>query len=324
MGKTVLVTGAAGFIGSHTAEALARRGDTVVGLDNFDPYYDPRQKRDNVQAVRAAVGDGLFSLVEGDVRDRELVQRLFSEHAFDAIVHLAALANVRYSIGKAEQYFDVNLTGTIHLLDAAVAHGSPNFVFASTSSVYGATERLPFTEDDPCDRPLAPYPASKRACEMLGYSYHSAHGLDFTALRFFTVYGPRNRPDMMAYKLLQSVVEGTPVTLFARGQLKRDWTFVGDIAAGIVAAVDRRPGYEVLNLGRGEPVLLADFVEVAEKLAGGRANIEDAPRPAADVPATYANIQRARERLGYEPQTSVKDGMARVWEWYQRTRRQGD
>jgi UDP-glucuronate 4-epimerase len=324
VGKTVLVTGAAGFIGSHTAEALARRGDTVVGLDNFDPYYDPRQKRDNVQAVRAAVGDGLFSLVEGDVRDRELVQRLFSEHAFDAIVHLAALANVRYSIGKAEQYFDVNLTGTIHLLDAAVAHGSPNFVFASTSSVYGATERLPFTEDDPCDRPLAPYPASKRACEMLGYSYHSAHGLDFTALRFFTVYGPRNRPDMMAYKLLQSVVEGTPVTLFARGQLKRDWTFVGDIAAGIVAAVDRRPGYEVLNLGRGEPVLLADFVEVAEKLAGGRANIEDAPRPAADVPATYANIQRARERLGYEPQTSVKDGMARVWEWYQRTRRQGD
>ena len=316
MGKTILVTGAAGFIGSHTAERLARRGDTVIGLDAFDDYYDVGQKRDNVAAVRAAVPAGSFELVEGDIRDRELVDRLFEQHRFDAVVHLAALANVRYSIGKTLRYYDVNVTGTIHLLEAATAHEVGNFVFASTSSVYGATRTLPFVETDPADRSLAPYPASKRACEVLGHSYHENHGLNFTALRFFTVYGPRNRPDMMAFMLLQSVTEGRPIKLFGGGQLKRDWTFVADITSGIEAAVDRPLGYEVLNLGRGEPVLLADFVQTAERLAGGKANLENVPRPSSDIPETYANIDKARRLLGYEPKTSVAEGMEQVWAWY--------
>jgi UDP-glucuronate 4-epimerase len=319
--KTVLVTGAAGFIGSHVVDALARRGDRVVGLDNFDAYYDPARKRRNVADVSAALpSPEAFELVEGDVRDRELVLRLFARCGFDAVVHLAALAGVRASIGQAAHYFDVNVGGTIHLLDASVEHHVAQFVFASTSSVYGDSSRLPFVENDACDRPLAPYPASKRSCELLGYSHHNLHGLSFTALRFFTVYGPRNRPDMMAHMLLESVSQGRPVALYEGGQLKRDWTFVGDIVAGVLAAVDRPLGYEIINLGRGEPVLLADFVAVVEELAGRKALLHDAPMPAADVRQTFANIDKAHCLLGYAPKVSVREGVARLWAWYQQRR----
>jgi UDP-glucuronate 4-epimerase len=318
-GKAVLVTGAAGFIGSHVSEMLARRGDRVVGLDNFDAYYDPACKRRNVAEVQASLPAGAtFEIVEGDICERELVAGLFARHRFDAVVHLAALAGVRASIGHAARYFEVNVNGTISLLDAAVAHPGTSFVFASTSSVYGNSEQSPFTEDQPCDRPLAPYPASKRAGELLGYSYHNLHGLQFTGLRFFTVYGPRNRPDMMAHMLLDNVVSGRQVTLYEGGELKRDWTYVADIAQGVVAAVDRPLGYELINLGRGEPVLLREFVGVVEALTGKRAQLSHAKMPAADVRETFADIEKARRLLGYAPQTQVRDGMARVWEWYQK------
>jgi UDP-glucuronate 4-epimerase len=315
--KTVLVTGAAGFIGSNIAEALLRRGDRVVGLDNFDPYYDPALKRRNLAELLAMLpSPGAFELVEGDIRDRELVRELCARSGFDAVVHLAALAGVRASVGNAARYFDVNVGGSINLLDAAVEQRVPQFVLASTSSVHGDTQRLPFVEDDPCDRPLAPYPASKRSCELLAYSYHRLHGLQVTATRFFTVYGPRNRPDMMASMLIESVVHGTPVTLYERGQLKRDWTYVSDIAQGVLAAVDKPLGYEIVNLGRGEPVLLADFVEMFESLAGRKAVLRDEPMPAADMRTNFANVDKARRLLGYEPKTSVRDGVARLWDWY--------
>jgi UDP-glucuronate 4-epimerase len=319
--KTVLVTGAAGFIGSHVVEALARRGDHVVGLDSFDDYYDPALKRRNVRELRANLAsNSTFELREGDIRDAKLVGELCRGHRFDALVHLAALAGVRASIGQAARYFDSNVNGTITLLDACVENGVPLAVLASTSSVYGQTERLPFVEDDPCDRPLAPYPASKRTCELLGYSYHNLHGLHFTGLRFFTVYGPRNRPDMMASMLLESALEQRSVTLFDGGQLWRDWTFVGDIVQGVVAAVDRPLGYELVNLGRGEPVLLADFVHVLEDLAGSKARVTDAPVPATDVRKTFASIDKARRLLGYEPTTSVREGAAKLWAWYESAR----
>ena len=231
-------------------------------------------------------------------------------------MHLAALAGVRASIGHAARYFQVNVDGTISLLDAAIAHPGTSFVFASTSSVYGNSEQSPFTEDQPCDRPLAPYPASKRTVELLGYSYHNLHGLPFTALRFFTVYGPRNRPDMMAHMLFDNVAHGREVTLYEGGELKRDWTYVADIAQGVVAAVDRPLGYELVNLGRGEPVLLRDFVRVVEELTGKQAQLAQAKMPAADVRETFADIGKARRLLGYEPQTQVRDGMARVWDWH--------
>ncbi|HEY3495982.1 MAG TPA: NAD-dependent epimerase/dehydratase family protein, partial [Polyangiaceae bacterium] len=240
MPRTLLLTGAAGFIGSHTASALTLRGDRVVGLDSFDPYYDPARKRANVAEVARETGGGGFELVEGDLRDRALVDRLFAEHRFDGVVHLAAMAGVRASVDDPFTYFEVNVTGTLGLLDAARRHGTPSFVFASTSSAYGASTRLPFCEDDPADRPLAPYPASKRAAELLGHSFHHHYGVNFTALRFFTVYGPRGRPDMLTYKLLDAIRTGAPVVLYDGGRMWRDWTFVSDIVAGIVAAVDAR------------------------------------------------------------------------------------
>ncbi len=318
MALRILVTGAAGFIGSHTVAALLTRGDQVTGLDSFHPYYDPERKRANVREI-AVEAPGLgFELVEGDVRDRALLTRLFAEQRFDAVVHLAAMAGVRASVADPVTYYDVNLGGTLALLDAAREHGCRRFVFASTSSVYGATTRLPFREDDPADRPLAPYPASKRAAELLGHAYHHLHGLSFAALRFFTVYGPRGRPDMLTYRLVDAMRTGRPLELYAGGRMTRDWTFVSDTVAGIVAAVDAPLGYEVMNLGRGQPVLVSDFIEAFERVTGRRVPFPEAPKPEADVARTHADIDKARRLLGYEPRIGVAEGARRVVEWYER------
>jgi UDP-glucuronate 4-epimerase len=315
--KTILVTGAAGFIGSHTAVALLQRGDRVVGLDNMNDYYDPARKRQNLVEIGATPGAAeRFAFVEGDIRDRAQVRDLFAKHKFTAVAHLAAMAGVRVSVEDPWLYYDTNLTGTLHLLDAANTHGKPNFVLASTSSAYGNTQAVPFVETDSADRPLAPYPASKRAAELLGHSYHHIQGLDFTALRFFTVYGPRGRPDMLAYKILDAMRLGQSMPLYNGGQMHRDWTFVSDIVQGIVAATDRRLGYEVINIGRGEPVLLADFVRDLEALAGGRAPVTSEPMMRADVSYTYADISKARKLLGYDPKVSVGEGTRRFFDWY--------
>ena len=314
--KSVLVTGAAGFIGSHTVEALLDRGDFVVGLDNFEHCGDPRRKRRNVAELMRHAGAERFVLCEADVRDGDALQTLCQRHRFDAIVHLAALAGVRESIRHSRRYFDVNVNGSVCLLEAAKDVGVGSFVFASTSSVYGDSELSPFAETQACDRPLSPYAASKRAVELLGAAYHHLHQLSFTALRFFTVYGPRNRPDMMAYKLLESIVHGKRVPLYDRGNLRRDWTFVKDIARGVVRAVDCQLGYQIINLGRGHAVWLRDFVSTLEELAGGRANLIHEPAPAADMPHTHARIDRARELLGYVPQTDVREGARALWQWY--------
>jgi len=329
LSKTILVTGAAGFIGSHTAQALASRGDRVVGLDNLNDYYDPARKRANLEEVRHALAKSnhadAFTCVEGDIRDQKLVGELFAAYKFDTVVHLAAMAGVRVSIENPHVYYDVNVTGTLNLFEAAVGRTGgiekpealPTFVFASTSSVYGNTKQIPFAEQDTCDRPLAPYAASKRAGELLGYSYHHLYGLSFTALRFFTVYGPRGRPDMMAYKVLDNIFTGREVPLYNSGQMHRDWTYVTDIVQGIVGAVDRPVGYEIINLGRGQPVLLAEFVEIIEQLVGKQANLIPTPMVDADVAYTYADITKARDLLGYEPQLSVREGVSHFWEWYQ-------
>lgn len=316
-GKTILVTGAAGFIGSHTAQGLLERGDRVVGLDNLNDYYDPARKRANLAELAAVPGASeRFTFVQGDIRDRKLLDELFAKHQFTAVAHLAAMAGVRVSVDDPWLYCDVNLTGTLNLLDASSRHGKPNFVLASTSSAYGNTQKMPFVETDAADRPLAPYPASKRAAELLGHSYHHIQGLDFTALRFFTVYGPRGRPDMLAYKLLEAMRTGQPMPLYNGGQMHRDWTFVSDIVQGVVAATDRRLGYEVINIGRGEPVLLADFVRSLEQLAGRQAPVTTEPMMKADVSYTYADIGKARRLLGYEPRVSVTEGVQRFFDWY--------
>jgi UDP-glucuronate 4-epimerase len=311
---TILVTGAAGFIGSHLAERLLRRGDEVIGLDNFNDYYDPTRKRANERRLCAYPN---FRMVEADVRDRERMFTLLAENKFSAVAHLAAMAGVRNAIEQPDLYVNVNLNGTQNVLDAArAAGGVGNFVLASTSSVYGNTEQVPFIETDSCDRPLQPYAAAKRAAEILGYSYHHLFGQNFTILRFFTVYGPNGRPDMMAYLLADSITKGKRIPLYDGGQMYRDWTYVDDTVSGIVAALDRPLGYEIINLGRGEPVLLADFVAIMEQLSGRQANVVTAPRLAADFVRNEADISKARRLLAYDPQVSVAEGVRRFWEWY--------
>uniref|UniRef100_UPI0035B2A04B NAD-dependent epimerase/dehydratase family protein n=1 Tax=Promineifilum sp. TaxID=2664178 RepID=UPI0035B2A04B len=304
------------FIGSHLAERLCREGRTVIGLDNFNDYYDPARKRANEQRLCAYPN---FRMIEADLRDRTAMLALFAGERIRAVAHLAAMAGVRNAILNPELYVNVNLNGTQNLLDAArAAGGVENFVFASTSSVYGNTTQIPFVETDPCDRPLQPYAAAKRAAEILGYSYHHLFRLNFTVLRFFTVYGPNGRPDMMAYLLADSISKGQAIPLYDGGQMYRDWTYVDDTVAGVVAALDRPLGYEIINLGRGEPVLLTDFVEMMEELSGRKANLVDTPRLAADFVRNEADISKARRLLDYNPRVSVVDGVRRFWEWYQR------
>lgn len=315
MAKRILVTGAAGFIGSSTVDALLARGDEVVGLDNFDDYYDVERKRANLKRANREHPQR-FRLIEGDVRDEALVRRLFAERHFDVVVHLAALAGVRASIADAKRYFDVNVQGSINLLEAAREAAVGNFVFASSSSVYGSSGTEKFVETAPCDRPLAPYPASKRSVELLGYAYHHLHGLNFTGLRFFTVYGPRCRPDLMVSKLLESITHQKRIELFGGGDMRRDFTYIEDITAGILGAIDRPLGYELINLGRGEPVVLLEFIKVLEELSGARANLVNAPKPAADADHTSADIDKARRLLGYDPRISVREGLTRLWNWY--------
>lgn len=312
---SLLVTGAAGFIGSHLAERLCRRGDEVIGLDNFNDYYDPARKRANEKRLSAYPN---FRMIEADIRDRERMFQLFDTESITAVAHLAAMAGVRNAVTHPDLYVNVNLNGTQNLLDAArVVGGVNNFVFASTSSVYGNTTQIPFVETDPCDRPLQPYAAAKRATEILGFSYHHLFGLNFTVLRFFTVYGPNGRPDMMAYLLADSIMKGKEIPLYDNGQMYRDWTFVDDTVAGVVAAIDRPLGYEIINLGRGEPVLLRHFVEIMEELSGHKANVVPTPRLAADFPRNEADISKAMRLLDFNPSVSVDEGVRRFWKWYQ-------
>lgn len=315
MSLSLLVTGAAGFIGSHTVTAFARRGDRVVGLDSYDDYYEPSRKRTNAREI--AADTPAVTMVEGDVRDEALLARLFTEHRFDAVVHLAALAGVRASVERPKLYFDVNVGGTLALLEASRKHGCRRFVFASTSSAYGGSATVPFLESDSADRPLAPYPASKRSAELLGHAFHHIHGIGFVVLRFFTVYGPRGRPDMLTYKLVDSLRTGDSLPLYDGGKLLRDWTFVSDTVAGVVAATDANLGYEVINLGRGAPVLVSDYVREFEAITGRKVPTRSAPRPDSDVERTHASIDKARRLLGYDPKVGIAEGARAFVEWYE-------
>ncbi len=314
---TTLVTGGAGFIGSHVAADLLARGDRVVVLDNFNDYYDPAIKRGNAVRLRDYES---CTLVEGDIRDASLVERVVAEQGIKRVAHLAALAGVRASVNQPRLYLDVNLIGTLNLLEAAKRAGSEQFVLASTSSVYGRTEILPFVETDTADRPLAAYPASKRAAEMLAHTYHNLAGMPVTALRFFNVYGPAGRPDMMPWRLLEATQTGAEIKLFNGGDIHRDWTYIADTVAGVVAALDKPLGFEIINLGCGAPISLTDFVETIEALAGKAINTVSVQTPLSDPPITYCNNDKARELLGFAPSVSIREGLRRTWEWYARYR----
>lgn len=313
---TTLITGGAGFIGSHLAEKMLQEGERVVVLDNFNDTYDPSLKRANATHLQTYPQ---LTLIEGDIRNKALVNDLFQKYPIQRVAHLAALGNVRNSIGNAPLYMDVNVTGTLNLLEAARDNNIRLFVFASTSSVYGKTETLPFTETDTADRPLAPYPASKRMAEILAHTYFNLYQMNITVLRFFNVYGPSGRPDMMPVRLMHSVTRGEPITVYSKGEIYRDWTYIGDTVSGIRAALEKPLGYEVLNLGVGRPVSLNEFIETIEQLTGKPALRKDVATPLSEPPITYCNNQKARELLGFDPQISVQAGLAYAWDWFCRT-----
>jgi len=316
----ILVTGGAGFIGSHLCDRLLDQGREVLILDSFNDFYDPEIKRANVKPLLVRGG---CSLVEGDIRDRAAVERVFSEFRPQAIVHLAAMAGVRPSIEKPLYYYDINVTGTAVLLDAARRFPVDHFVFGSSSSVYGVNDRLPFSEEDNLSKPVSPYAATKLAGEQLCYTYHHLFGFPVTCLRFFTVYGPRQRPEMAIHLFARKIRDGQTMTVYGDGKSRRDYTFVDDIINGVIRSLDRPFDYEIFNLGESRTVALDELVGLLEKNLGRKAQIDRLPDQPGDVPITFADVSKARGMLGYDPGVPIEEGIRRFTEWLER-KGQGD
>jgi UDP-glucuronate 4-epimerase len=311
----ILVTGGAGFIGSHTVEALLARGERVIALDNFNDYYSPERKHRNVAPF---MSNPNFRLVHTDLRDRAALEHLFTTEPIRRIVHLAAMAGPRPSVDNPALYEEVNVRGTLNLLELAVRQGVHHFVFGSSSSVYGADAGVPYREDARTDRPLSPYAATKKMAEVLLYTFHYLYGLPTTVLRFFTVYGPRGRPDMAVYLFTDWIARGQPVRLYGDGTQGRDYTYVTDTVAGVLAALDRPSDYQVYNLGDSSPQSNASLIKLIEAELGQEAIIRKLDYPSSDPQLTWADITRARQDLGYNPQVPLEEGVHRFVEWYRR------
>ena len=308
----VLVTGAAGFLGSTLVDRLLAEGRGVVGLDSFDPFYPEAQKRQNLVAAAKCPE---FHLVRGDIRDSEAVDQLFRDGRFDAVVHLAALAGVRPSLERPALYADVNVHGTSVLLEAATKYGCPRVLFASSSSVYGERDDGPFRETDTVDRPISPYAATKRAGELVAHAFHTASDLSITCARIFTAYGPRQRPDLAIRKFAERMLEGRPVPVFGDGHSIRDFTYVDDLTDGLVRALDRDLGFAILNLGNGRSVSVLEMIGLLEKALRVSAQIEWLPAQMGDVRRTWSDTAAAREALGFEPKISIEEGIGRFVDW---------
>tara|TARA_B100001250_G_C19744152_1_gene764457 strand:+ start:93 stop:1037 length:945 start_codon:yes stop_codon:yes gene_type:complete len=305
----ILVTGCAGFIGSHTCEYLLRRGDSVLGIDNINDYYDVRLKQRNIQLLEKYSN---FEFRKEDIRNTNIVE----EWCPDKICHLASMAGVRYSIENPEIYVDVNINGFINLLEQARKIGVKQIVYASSSSVYGLNKKVPFSESDPIETPNSPYASSKMAMELYAKTYHQLYNLKLIGLRFFTVYGPRGRPDMAPYKFLKAISESTHFTKYGDGTTSRDYTYVTDIVDGVVASIDNNKNVscEVYNLGNSSPVTLNRFIEKCEKVVGKTAVYHQSGHQLGDVPHTYADISKAKQDLDYIPKVSLEDGLTKMWQ----------
>ena len=309
---SILVTGGAGFIGSHLIDRLLEEGHSVICLDNFDPYYDPQLKRKN---IKHNLGNKNFTLIEADVRDKKALERVFKENDIEKIVHLAAKVGVRPSIEEPMLYEDVNVRGTLNLLELCKEHKVRNFIFGSSSSVYGNIEKVPFSEDD-VPKPISHYGASKRSAELLCHVYSSLYGIPITCLRFFTVYGPRQRPDMAIHKFMELIDQGKEITVYGNGTSKRDYTYIDDIVTGIVNSLEKEFPFEIFNLGDSRTVELRELISLIEKELGKRAMIRKLPAQLGDMLITYANISKARKILGYNPKVSLEAGIKVFVEWY--------
>jgi len=308
----ILVTGGAGFIGSNLIDRLLLIGAGITAVDNFDDFYDPQLKRQSVARWQGAV-----NVVEADIRDAAAMRSVFSSGRFEAVVHLAARAGVRPSLQQPQLFGEVNVIGTQILLELAREFAVPKFVLASSSSVYGESPNPPFREDDRLALPISPYAATKLSAEAFGHVYHRLYGMDVVCPRFFTVYGPRQRPDLAIRKFTAAILAGRPIDLFGDGSTQRDYTHVDDIVSGVMACIERKLGYEIINLGESRTVSLRELVSLIEKSAGRPAEIRWLPAQPGDVPLTYADISKARRMLDYNPCVPIEAGIERFVQWFQ-------
>ncbi len=306
-----LVTGAAGFIGSHLTERLLRDGWSVVGVDNFDEFYAPQVKRRN---IADALRHSRFQLIEADIRNQEAMEKAVASDV-DVVVHLAARAGVRPSIEQPLLYNDVNVNGTLVMLEVVRRRGIRKFVFASSSSVYGNNKKVPFSETDNVDFPISPYAATKKAGELICHTYHHLYGIAISCLRFFTVYGPRQRPDLAIHKFARLIEDGQPLPIYGDGSMMRDFTYIDDIINGVVAAMERCTGYEIYNLGESRPISVTNLVAEIEKALGRKAVLKHLPAQPGDVERTYADVAKAQAQLGYQPSTHIATGLAHFVTW---------
>lgn len=316
--KKVLVTGGAGFIGSHVAEFLLERGDDVVIIDEINDYYDTSIKEANLRILQENYGNDRVMVYRGDICDSELMTNIFEKERPEWVCHMAARAGVRPSIQDPYVYIHSNIKGTTHLLELSHKFGVRNFVFASSSSVYGGSKSTFFSEDEVVDHPVSPYAASKKACELLAYTYHHLYNLNVTGLRFFTVYGPRGRPDMAPFKFIDRISRGVQIQQFGDGSSSRDYTYISDIVDGVVRAIDRPHPYQIFNLGKGAGTSLKEFIQLVEKHTGKKANKVVLPDQPGDVPYTCADVSKAERLLGYRSKVSFEDGIQRTATWYRK------
>ena len=313
-GGPILVTGGAGFIGSHLVERLLQNGHDVVALDNFDDFYDPRLKRRNIEA---ALENTAYRLVEGDIRDSESLERLFGEHEFSAVIHLAARAGVRPSIENPVLYTSVNLDGTTRLLEACRTHGVKRFLFGSSSSVYGNNEKVPFAESDPVDAPISPYAATKKSGEILCHAHHHLFGMTIACLRFFTVYGPRQRPEMAIHKFAARMVAGETIEQYGDGLSARDYTYVADIIDGVLSALEKADGFHIWNLGGSHTIPLGELIEAIGRIFEVEPRVQRLAAQPGDVERTWADTALAKRELGWQACVKLEQGLQKFREWYE-------
>ena len=317
--SSILVTGGAGFIGSHLCGRLLREGYTVICLDNFDSFYDPNIKIKNIEGMGKKFPNQ-FELITGDIRNYEHLTETFKKNRIDSVVHLAARAGVRPSINNPLLYQDVNIRGTIVLLEACKEFGIKDFIFASSSSVYGENQRVPFSEKDLDIQPISPYGATKRAGELLCYSHHHLYGMNIACLRIFTAYGPRQRPEMAIYKFTRLIEQGENIPIYGDGSSRRDYTYIDDLIEGILAVMHHHKGFEIYNLGESQTTSLNELIRLIEEAFGKKANVEMLEPQPGDVSITYADISRAERKLGYHPKIKIEEGIKRFVEWYKKER----
>ena len=315
-----LVTGGAGFIGSHVCGRLLQEGHSVWAFDDLNSFYDPAVKLQNLKELGAL--NRSFAFVQGDLTDRAAIEQLAGSQQFDQIIHLAARAGVRPSIEEPALYQRVNVEGTVNLLEAARARQIKKITIASSSSVYGVNSKVPFSEEDPIFSTISPYAASKLACEALGHVYHHLYGMDVAMLRFFTVYGPRQRPDLAIHKFARLISAGQPIPVFGDGSTARDYTYVDDTVDGIIACTEKEFGYSIFNLGESQTVKLSYLIELLEEALGKKANIHRQPNQPGDVPITFADISKAQAVLGYHPRVKIEEGIPRFIDWFRKANAQ--